>query len=315
MNKSQDELAEQLNPVKGSLSVLHKRLSDLMVLQGRTIANQNRDLTIQSLHDAEFKVFSQFGEDGIIQYLTDTLITNDQERVFIEFGVENYLESNTRFLLVNNNWRGLVLDGSATHIASIQAQDFYWRHDLTAVHAWISCENINEIIANAGFAGQIGLLSVDIDGNDYWVWQAIEVVSPIIVVIEWNSIFGPDAAVTVPYDPAFCRSQAHYSHLYYGASIAALEQLGRQKGYSLIGSNSTGHNLFFVRNDRVGALRALTAKEAYVESKIRESRDEQGKLSYLSGGARLKEIKDMHVVAVASNELILLSELLSKQDD
>ncbi len=312
MSESRDDLADQLGPMKGSLSVLHKRISDLMVLQGRTIANQNRNLAMKSLHDAEFKVFSQFGEDGIIQYLTDVLITNEQERVFIEFGVENYLESNTRFLLVNNNWRGLVLDGSAAHIASIQAQDFYWRHDLTAQQAWISCENINEIISNAGFAGQIGLLSVDIDGNDYWVWQAIEVVSPVIVVIEWNSIFGPDAAVSIPYDPAFCRGQAHYSHLYYGASIAALEQLGKQKGYSLIGSNSAGNNLFFVRNDRLGNLKPLAAQEAFVKSRIRESRDPNGQLSFLSGDARLKEIKDMYVIAVANNDLILLSELLSE---
>lgn len=299
--------------VRNAMSSVHKRLSDMMVLQGRalTVANQQRT-DIKSLHDAEFKVFSQFGDDGIIQYLIKETNISEEESTFIEFGVESYLESNTRFLLVNNNWRGLVFDGSERNVEAIQKQDFYWRNDLTAVHAWIDRDNINQLISNAGFSGDIGLLSVDIDGNDYWVWQAIEVVNPVIVAVEWNSIFGSQAAISIPYDSKFFRTTAHFSNLYYGASIAALEQLGQQKGYSLIGSNSTGNNLFFVRNDRVGPLKVLTAKEAYVESKIRESRDEHGKLSFVAGKRRLKLIEDMLVTDLNAGLTISL-ELALKE--
>lgn len=299
--------------VRNAMSSVHKRLSDMMVLQGRALAIANQQRTnIKSLHDVEFKVFSQFGEDGIIQYLIKETNISEEESVFIEFGVESYLESNTRFLLINNNWRGLVFDGSERNLESIKRQDFYWRNDLTAVHAWIDCDNINQLINNAGFSGDIGLLSIDIDGNDYWVWQAIDVVNPVIVAVEWNSVFGPEAAVSIPYDPKFYRTDAHYSNLYYGASISAFEYLGKQKGYSLICSNSAGNNLFFVRNDRLGGLKPLKAQEAFVNSRIREARDLEGKLSYLSGDARLKVIKDMYVTAVANNELILLSEFLSE---
>ncbi|GGW63355.1 hypothetical protein [Alishewanella tabrizica] len=295
--------------VKSAMRSLHKRLSDMMVLQGRALAVTNQQRSdIKSLHDAEFKVFSQFGEDGIIQYLIRETKISQEESIFIEFGVESYLESNTRFLLVNNNWKGLVFDGAEQNVAAIKKQDFYWRNDLTAVHAWIDRDNINQLIKNAGFSGDIGLLSVDIDGNDYWVWQAIDVVNPVIVAVEWNSIFGSEAPISIPYDPKFFRTTAHFSNLYYGASIAALEQLGQQKGYSLIGSNSTGNNLFFVRNDRVGPLKVLTAKEAYVESKIRESRDEQYKLSFIAGKQRLKLIEDMLVKNVKTGETNTLSE-------
>jgi hypothetical protein len=296
--------------IKSAMGSVHKRISDMMQLQGRALALHNQQRTgIKSLHDVEFKVFSQFGEDGIIQYLIQVAKITPEEMTFIEFGVENYLESNTRFLLVNNNWRGLVLDGSEQNINTIKKQDFYWRNDLTALHAWIDRDNINLLLENAGFSGEIGLLSVDIDGNDYWVWQAINVVNPVIVVVEWNSVFGSEAAISIPYDPEFFRSNAHYSNLYYGASISAFEYLGKQKGYSLIGSNSAGNNLFFIRNDRVGSLKPLTAREAYVKSRIREARDPKGNLTYLSNDARFNEIKDMPVVIVATNDCRHLFEL------
>lgn len=293
--------------IRNAMSSVHKRLSDMMVLQGRALAIANQQRTdIKSLHDVEFKVFSQFGEDGIIQYLIKETNISKKESVFIEFGVESYLESNTRFLLVNNNWRGLVFDGSERNVEAIKKQDFYWRNDLTAVHAWIYRDNINQLISNAGFSGDIGLLSVDIDGNDYWVWQAIDVVNPVIVAVEWNSILGSEAAISIPYDPKFFRTNAHYSNLYYGASIAAFEYLGKQKGYSLIGSNSAGNNLFFVRNDRLGNLKPLTAQDAYIQSKIRESRDEQGQLSFISGKQRQELIKDMEVTDVLSGKTVAL---------
>jgi len=162
---------------------------------------------IKSLRDVEFRAFSQWGEDGIIQYLISQVPIENTS--FVEFGVENYLEANTRFLLINDNWKGLVLDGSQRHIDFIRNDKIYWRHDLTAECRFITRENINDTLDGCGFRGDIGLLSIDIDGNDYWVWESIDIIKPRIVVCEYNSVFGGQQAVTVPYDAIFVRTDAH----------------------------------------------------------------------------------------------------------
>ncbi|WP_216658880.1 hypothetical protein [Nocardioides sp. zg-1230] len=261
------------------------------VLTGTMLARQ-LPASVSSLREVEFRVFSQFGDDGIIQYLLQHV---DAPESFIEFGVETYRESNTRFLLVKDNWRGLVIDGSEANVASITTMAEHWRHDLTAVASFITRENINDLFTSAGFTGEVGLLSIDIDGNDYWVWEAIEVVSPVVVVAEYNSVFGPEAKVTVPYAADFTRRAAHHSHLFFGASLGALCDLAERKGYAFVGSNSNGNNAYFVRLDQLGDLRALSAAEGYVESRFRESRDASGNLTHLSGSARLDEIAHLVV--------------------
>lgn len=261
------------------------------VLTGTMLARQ-LPASVSSLREVEFRVFSQFGDDGIIQYLLQHV---DAPESFIEFGVETYRESNTRFLLVKDNWRGLVIDGSEANVASITTMAEHWRHDLTAVASFITRDNINDLFTTAGFTGEVGLLSIDIDGNDYWVWEAIEVVSPVVVVAEYNSVFGPEAKVTVPYAADFTRRAAHHSHLFFGASLGALCDLAERKGYAFVGSNSNGNNAYFVRLDQLGDLRALSAAEGYVESRFRESRDASGNLTHLSGSARLDEIAHLVV--------------------
>jgi hypothetical protein len=258
------------------------------------------------LAGAEFQVHSQWGEDGIIQYLLSRLPTPAQ--TFVEFGVENYLESNTRFLLINDNWRGLVLDSSQRHIDFIKADDISWRHDLDARCAFITTDNINDLIASR-FPGDIGLLSIDIDGNDYWVWKAIRA-RPAIVICEYNSVLGPRAAVTIPYKPDFARHAAHYSGLYWGASLAAFCRLADEKGYAFVGSNSAGVNAFFVRRDVLRGLRPLTPAEGYIESRFRDSRDDQGRLSYLSGLDRARAIADMPVVDLDTGRTTAIREVL-----
>jgi hypothetical protein len=261
------------------------------ILLGTMMSRQLPDAP-RSLRDVEFRVFSQYGDDGIIQYLLQHV---DAPESFIEFGVETYRESNTRFLLVKDNWRGLVIDGSDTNVASIKSMPEHWRHDLTVLASFITRDNINDLFTGAGFAGDIGLLSIDIDGNDYWVWEAVEVVSPVIVVAEYNSVFGPEAKVSVPYAADYTRRAAHHSHLFFGASLAALCDLAERKGYAFVGSNSNGNNAYFVRIDQLGDLPALTAAEGYVESRFRESRDASGNLTHLSGSARLDEIAHLPV--------------------
>ena len=162
----------------------------------------------------------------------------------------------------------------------------------------------SKIIAENGIKGEIGILSIDIDGNDYWVWEAIDVVSPAIVIIEYNSRFGKDKAVTIPYNPSFVRSKAHYSMLYAGASLKALYDLGKAKGYSFVGSNSAGNNAFFVRSDlKPSNIKELTLEQGYVASQFRESRDQEGNLSYLSWDEANKILCSLPLVDIESNKI------------
>jgi hypothetical protein len=269
------------------------------------ILDMQRRGVVDDLREVEFKVFSQWGDDGIIQYLLHHVAV--EADTFVEFGVQNYRESNTRFLLVNDNWRGLIMDASESDIASVREDAIYWRHELHAVAAFIDRDNINRLI-RTNVSGPIGLLSIDVDGNDYWIWQAIEA-KPDIVVIEYNSHFGSRHAITIPYDASFRRDRAHFSRQYWGASLRALVLLGESKGYRFVGSNSAGNNAYFVRADQAGALRVMTADEGYVESRFRDSRDERGKLTYLSGTARLEIIRDMQVVDVEHERVVRIADL------
>jgi hypothetical protein len=254
---------------------------------------------VARLSEVEFRAFSQFGDDGIIQYLIHHL--SPLPDCFIEFGVQTYRESNTRFLLLNNNWRGLIMDADRASILQIQKEPLYWRNDLTAVSAFIDRDNIDRLIAEHGFNGDLGLLSIDIDGNDYWVWERISVIRPTMVIVEYNSVFGPDLAVTVPYDDHFMRLKAHYSGLFWGASLRAFHLLAQQKGFTLVGCNSAGNNAYFVRKDKIGSLHAVEPREAFVESRFRDSRDQSGELTHLSGSARWDAIADLEVFDVEKN--------------
>lgn len=304
-------LSQQIEGVVGrAMAGQRQQLDDLLILQGRALAQANAARApLARLQDAEFKVFSQFGEDGILQYLVRETGITRAETSFVEFGVQNYVESNTRFLLQNDHWRGMIIDGSKEYMDFVRNQDLYWRHDITAVNAWIDRDNINQLIGDHGFSGDLGILSVDIDGNDYWVWERIEVVRPVIVVAEWNSVFGPDHAISVPYDRAFERGKAHYSNLFWGASIAAFEHLADRKGYALLGSNTVGNNIFFVRKDRLGRLKPLSAREAWVDSRFRDSRDKEGRLNFLGGDKRKPEILDVPVVNVLDGQTTTLRAL------
>jgi len=271
------------------------------LLQGKEMAWRAASLPVNTdFRDVGFKVFSQGDEDGIIQYLVHKLPIENE--TFIEFGVENYEESNTRFLMINNNWQGMVLDGCKADIDFIQGDRIYWQYDLQAKTAWITRENIDGLLCESGFPRDVGLLSVDIDGNDYWIWEAIQSIRPRIVIVEYNSVFKL-APVAVPYRDDFNRTLAHYSNLYFGSSLAALHFLAKKKGYILAGSNSWGHNAFFIRADIAGEFRSLEPEEAYVTSKFRESRDRSGKLTYARDTERLKLIEHMPVVNVVTGEM------------
>jgi hypothetical protein len=280
---------------------VQRQFDELKLNQGRMLSGLNRTSLSSSLRDHEFKVFSQWGEDGIIQFLTS--VVPIQHRTFIEFGVEDFTEANCRFLLMKDNWRGFVIDGSEKNVQSVQNSYFYWQYDLRAVCAFITRENINELLDRSGFDEDLGLLSVDIDGVDYWVLEAIARYRPRILIVEYNSVFGSERAISVPYCPTFRRTERHYSNLYFGASLSAFSRLAGARGYALVGTNSTGSNAFFVRSDVLPMqVRSLSVSEAFTYSNVRESRDEQGRLSLLAGKARMEAIKGCPVIDVATGQ-------------
>lgn len=246
------------------------------------------------LKDLEFSVFSQFGDDGIIQWLVNNL--DIPNKTFIEFGVEDYSESNTRFLMMNDNWSGFVMDGSESNIAKLTSSYYYWKYGLNAKAIFIDKENINGLIQEQGFHKDLGLLHIDLDGNDYYIWEEIDVINPIIVIVEYNSIFGYERPISIPYDKNFYRTDAHYSNLYWGTSLCSLYDLAQDKGYSFIGCNSAGNNAYFIRNDKMNnEIKAVSLEDGFIESKYRESRDESGSLTYLSKPEAKKMLKCIDV--------------------
>jgi len=204
---------------------------------------------------------------------------------------------------MNNNWSGFVMDGSESNIKKIISSDYYWRYDLTAKYCFITKENINKILKE-NFPKDIGLLHIDLDGNDYWIWKEINVINPIILILEYNSVFGIERAITVPYKSDFIRAKEHYSNLYWGASLKALYHLSKEKGYTFIGCNSAGNNAYFIRNDKLNEkVKEISLEKGYVKSKYRESRDINGNKTFIGGDKRLEVIRGLPVINVEKNQL------------
>ena len=218
--------------------------------------------------DVEFRAFSQNGEDGILLYIFSLIGTSCRKAVEVCAG--NGIECNTANLIINHGWQGLLFDGDERNIKV--GRDFYTRCKDTYyappifVRAWIDRENINALIMKHGFRGEVDLLSLDMDGIDYWVWDSISCINPRVVVLEYNEQFGFEP-VTVPYDPQFDRLRKDIN--YWGASLSAFCHLAEQKGYRLVGCNRQRLNAFFIRND-VGTDRLPEIQFEYCMSKERE---------------------------------------------
>lgn len=287
---------------------IDRHLDDIKINQGRILAELNAGKRHRKLNDYEFKVFSQWGEDGIIQYLISNL--KIKNRTFIEFGVEDFYESNCRFLLMKDNWSGFVVDGSRKKIQRLQTSYYFWRHPLQCKAAFITRENVDSILSESGFSKELGILSVDIDGVDYYVLSALKDWAPSILIAEYNAIFGHERAVTVPYDPHFNRTSKHHSNLYYGASLPALFSLLSPRGYALVGTNTAGNNAFFVRKELLNdSVREVALAECFRDSCFREARDSSGNLAFVAGAARRRPVADLPLVDVVSGATLRVADL------
>ena len=198
-----------------------------------------------AIRNAEFKVFSKHGGDGILLYIFLKVgVTN---RTFVEIGVEAGRECNTANLSINFGWQGTILDANKEWIES--AKIYYHGKKVKPVHCFVTAENINGLLMDNNFQGEIDLLSIDIDSNDYWVWRAITAIKPRVVVVEYNSALGL-RPIAMKYNPNFHYQKVYKKNpLYFGASLSALAKLSKEMGYILVGCDCYGHDAFFVRKD------------------------------------------------------------------
>ncbi len=230
---------------------IRNRFSPSVQIQQRQLYLYYRELLkkneLPSISETGFRVFSQFEEDGLLLFIFSVIGMDN--KTFVEIGSDDGINSNSANLYFNFGWTGLFIDGNLRSIK--RGRKFYekyphpWFYNPVFRHAFVTRENVNELIEEAGFTGEVGLLSIDIDGNDYWIWDAIEVISPRVVIIETHNEFGLNNIV-VPYDPDYYYPGKH--PVYHGASPVAMNKLANRKGYRLVAANELGFNFIFIKN-------------------------------------------------------------------
>ena len=263
------------------LHQLHDKANLILINQGILLGVTKNLNEKKFINDFEFKIFSQFGDDGLIDFIIEDL--NIKNKIFVEFGVEDYEESNTRFLLEAKSWSGLIIDSSQDNINNIKKKNYFWRNKIKPICSFVTKNNINSIIKNNNVSGEVGLLSIDIDGNDYWIWNEINIIDPCLVVIEYNARLGSSDSITIPYQETFMRKKSGYELIYYGASLHALYKLGLKKGYELIGTNKNGNNAYFAKksiisNSKSKIIKPLKPKDCFHLNSFTELRDKNGKI-------------------------------------
>lgn len=291
-----ENVKNKINALVGSKANLIRQ-ERILINQGLLLSKFNSTQQLATLAGYEWKVFSQWGEDGIIDFLVTEV--EIESRTFIEFGVENFNESNCRFLMMSRDWSGFVVDGSKENIEQIKQSYYFWQYDLQAEAKFITKENVTDTLKMSGYDKDIGILSIDIDGNDYHIFESIQYYEPRIIICEFNPAFGLERAISVPYDHDFYRTDKHYSNLYYGASISAFSHLANKKGYTLVGTGMQGGNCFFVKDSLMTPLLTKLAKNPMsFNFNYRESRDQDGNLSLLKGEEIDNIIKGLKVINV-----------------
>jgi hypothetical protein len=218
----------------------HRVLKKYYTIREKRLARKYPDC----LMNFEETIFSQNGEDGVIKEIFRRIGTTD--KFFVEFGVQDGSQCNTRHLLENEGWSGIWLEGSAE--LAERARQRFIRLPVEAQHRFLTAENIIPVFEEAGIHREFDLLSIDVDGNDYWLWKVLgSRYSPRAIVVEYNSTFGYRQPWIMPYDATF----RHDSTAYGGANLEAFNRLGKELGYCLVGCERVGVNAFFVRSDLV----------------------------------------------------------------
>jgi len=279
--------------------------------QSAVLASRLNYSKILHLWDAEVKVYSQWGEDGIIDYLCEQLGVSKPK--ILEIGAGNFTECNSRFACQFRNASVFAVDGRLDLMHVVNTHHLRWQTHLFAENHWVTPDNAFQIELNArSKMGGIDVLSLDLDGNDYWILGSLSLESVSIVIVEYNALFGDRFAVTVPRNDNFDRSSEHWSLLYYGASIKAFIELLKNKGFQFIGTNRVGNNAFFVSDSKVDQipLRGSTDLGIYTDWRIREARDSSGKLSFASGEERLVPILGLPLVDITTGNTLKVGDVV-----
>jgi hypothetical protein len=295
--------------VGGAKRLVRTRVMEQQLRQGMPaiLAQKAARPAFRRLWDAEVSVFSQWGEDGILDYLCDHLRLGRPS--IVEFGAADFQECNSRFLAEYRNANVLAVDGRPDLRSTVNKLIVGWRTTVECVEAWITPDNADGMLTQARDAfGGVDIVSLDIDGNDYWVAESLDLAGVSVVVVEYQPLFGGALPVSVPRNDLFDRTKEHYSWLYYGASLRAFVDLFQARGFTFVGTNRPVNNAFFVRSDRLGDFPLELPDPAsdlaeYVDVRIRESRDRSGKLDHLSGQARVDVMADLPLVNTASGEV------------
>jgi hypothetical protein len=226
------------------LDRLEHRLEQLAGAQGEQArqAQVARWRAIGDLRGFERTISSQNGEDGILFEIFNRIGT--RTKFFVEFGVESGVQCNCAYLVRYFGWSGLFLEANPADFARLQEQ-YREFPSVTCAQAAVTAQNVEQLFEASGVPREIDLLSIDIDGNDYWVWAALQNWRPRVVVIEYNPFYPPPRRWVMKEDPGYVWQWTSY----FGASLASLTALAGRKGYTLVGTDSHGVNAFFVRND------------------------------------------------------------------
>lgn len=244
MTQQMDRLAGQLARLEQSAG--HQALLTGMALWDRIVSDPAR-LARKAIECSGQKYFSQNDEDGILIEIFRRI--GIQHRTFAEIGVGDGRENNT-LLWLRSGWRGVWIDGNAKQVAYIRehfaAEIKSGR--LTVQEALVRTDNVSSLLEQSHLQGEIDLLSIDVDGNDYYLFEALKGVSPRVVVIEYNAKYPPPIRWSIPYNPAHQWDGTDF----FGASLSALAALFAERGYQLVGCGVPGANAFFVRTDLVG---------------------------------------------------------------
>lgn len=272
--------------------------------------------TVKTLSEVDYKVYSQYGEDGIIDYLLTSL--NVQKPKFIEIGTQSYRESNTRFLYQNTTGYGILVDGDPRlkENAMQVLGSYYYKGEIVPIPLFVDRDNVLEIYTKGLKYGSVDLFSLDIDGVDYWIIEVLPKTFAKVAVLEFNPYFGHNLNVTVPYKSDFNRTKYHYSNLAFGASLRAMINIMKVKEMTFVGTNVNNNNAFFVSDNHVNDLSldlSNISLSKSTENYSRESRDKYGNLSFLGGSSRIEEIRDIEIVNldVGTKEIVKLYDLIS----
>ena len=268
LNKLKFLIKDLLNSNSSNIELLARlHLNNLLLIDPGKISKYN----------IEFNGFSQGGEDGVILFLCQLLKIKNG----VEIGTENWIQSNLRLATRIFHLNVGLIDGELKNMKYVEDDKISYLEHVSTLASWVNKDNINDLLGNLQSkmnVEEFDLISLDIDGVDYYVFQNINY-KPKVYIVEYNSIFGENDSCTVPYDNTFFRYNFHKSGTIYGCSYKLWINAMNKKGYKLVFTTSTGNNLFFIRNDVFETFNSynISTLSQFENMSYRESLDKNGK--------------------------------------